>query len=252
MLNETARDASTQTEANPKHLKSPWTWDLIKEKVPALPCGAVTLIVLYGDDPWWSSHAATVGDLIKSVMATQQRMAYVGLGDPGPWVELFAAVLNGTHGSDDQVIAHVDRDHKVMARLGDGTGLQYSCGVPTLDNVDTFLAGDEYTDERLLILDGFERARPYAADGPLLIPAAVPMTGEDIDAWRAADLRAFAASRPNAPTVVVWTSTAAQSPETKRSIGDAADVMVHYIAREEGDGLAVTVRSAHGCWEDHD
>ena len=249
MFKKPVRDAPAQNPSTPTNTESVWAWDLISDVVPSLPCGAVTLIVLSEENPL-TSHAATVGDLMTTLVMTEKRFAYVVVGEPdSDMTEGLVATLN-EEASEGRVIAYIDRDYKVMARLGDGGGYIYPCGIPSLDNVDRFLAADQHGADRLVILDGFERARPYRADGLKVIPEGVPMSADDIDAWRTADLRAFAQARPYAPTVVVWHAASVESLGTKRSVGDAADVLLIHREGDQGGWLSVNVRSEHGCRED--
>ena len=193
--------------------------------VPDLPCGVVTLIVLLGDDAE-QSHQATVGDLLVSMLEQNLPVTYAAV-DYAPG-HLADNAANHFDGVDDALASVViDQDYTVTSRLDDGNGDTYPHDIPTLDAVGFHLAkAGANSDRRLVILDGFERARPYRADGPCLIPSRVPHDAEDVDAWRTADLRAFARSRPNAPTVVIWHGNGVQRPEAKRSIGDAAEVLV--------------------------
>lgn len=247
MFKKPATNATPETESTPSQPSAPWAWDLIAHVVPELPCGAVTVIVLNDEHPF-ASHEALVGDLMVTMLDRHRRFAFVSVGDPDTeMAEVLAHTLNDE--AAGRVIGYVDRDYKVTARLGDGGGFIYSCGIPTLDNVERFLADGDEGKERLVILDGFERARPYAAVGPSLIPNTAPLSADDVDAWRSADLRAFAQSRPNAPTVVVWHGANVERDSAKRSIGDAADLVLMHRVSEEHDWLTVSVRSEHGCWE---
>lgn len=249
-MKKPARVASPKTPSTLIDSEATWAWDLIADVVAELPCGAVTAIVLTDDDPV-RSHAATVGDLMATLLDGQRPFAHVSVGDPkSGMAEVFADAVNEEQ-NDGQVAAYVDRDYKVMARLGDGGGCVYPCGIPSLDNVERFLAADDRGHERLVILDGFERARPYRAVGASLVPDGLPLSVEDVDAWRSADLRAFAASRPDVPTVVVWHSADVERDGAKRSIGDAADLLLLHKMGDEHGWLSVNVRSEHGCWEAH-
>jgi hypothetical protein len=248
MFNKPAPSAPSQTTSAPSESASSWRWDLIADAVPALPCGVVTLIAISDDHPF-ESHTATVGDLMATLFARTERFAYVVVGDQdGPMTEVFAQTLNEEQ--DGLAVAYVDRDYKVMARLGDGGGHVYSCGIPSLDNVERFLAAEDPAQERLVILDGFERARPYPAAGPSAVPDGVPVSPYDLDAWRTADLRAFAAARPNVPTVVVWHGAEVEREGAKRSIGDASDVVLLHMVGEDRDWLSVNVRSNRQCADD--
>lgn len=241
MFKKPAPSAPTETLSSPSDNPSRWPWDLIADAVPALPCGAVTLIAISDDHPF-QSHTATVGDLMSTMARGRNPLAHVAVGESdGVTAERFAQSLNEE--TNGLVAAYVDRDYKVMARLGDGGGYVYSCGIPSLDNVERFLAAEDPGAERLVILDGFERARPYPAAGPSPIPDGVPATPEDLDAWRTADLRAFAAARPHVPTVVVWHGAEVEREGAKRSIGEAADLVLLHKVGHDRDWLSVSVRS---------
>ena len=103
----------------------------------------------------------------------------------------------------------------ITERGGDGKGSARRSHVPTLTKVERFLARQQ------------PGLNPAAC--PLGLPACSPIWGcgaarpashrffepEDGDASRSADLRRFAESRPDAPTVGVWYSSDTQSPDTK-------------------------------------
>lgn len=198
------------TSANPtltniSRSHRPWIWEQISSVVPELPCGAITLILLLGRDPQ-QQHERTVEDLAASLLEQSMPLTYVAVDyAPGHLGENLGRRLDGV--SDDLAGTVIDTDYTVMARTGNGVGHVYGCGLPSLDVVGIGLAQAGDADQRLVILDGFQRARPYRSEGGSVIPAHVSLTSDEVDAWRSADLREFALSR----SLVVKTSPSPHS-----------------------------------------
>lgn len=240
MFTNAAHSASTRP-AHPSQQGSPWPWALIAEVLPGLPCGALTLLLIDENNPC-ASHDATLLDLMAAMVEQNRPITHVAVG--GPDDEVLLDDLSRTVNAEGQgrMRAFVDRAPKA-----DGSGGKVS----TLVNVANFLARVEGEGEQsLVVLDGFERARPYPAAGS----GSMSRTARTRRAnkQRTAELRDFARSRPNAPTVVVWHGSTTVAPEVKRSMGDAADVLLMHRMGAEGGWLSVNHRTPAGCWSrDH-
>jgi hypothetical protein len=237
------KPATPYSRSNDLH--ESWLWPQIANVVAALPCGGITLILLLGKDPE-QQHERIVEDLIGATLDQGLPLTYVAVDyTPGGLADNVGPRIAGI--GDDNAQTIIDLDHTVAARMGDGSCYPYQCGLPTLEAVELRLAQEGDAGRRLVILDGFERARPYRAVGDSLIPAHVPLTARDIDTWRSVDLLDFARARPSAPTVVVWNGEAIQSDATKVSIGSVAQVV---IALDVGlDIVTVNTRRQDGEWE---
>lgn len=236
---------SKANAANPSARPASWVWAQISNVVPELPCGAITLILLLGKSPE-SQHERTVQDLVGCMLDQGLPLTYVAVDyAPGGLADKVGPGIVGM--GDDNAQAIVDLDHTVVARMGDGSSYPYQCGLPTLEAVDLRLAQEGDGGGRLVILDGFERARPYRAAGDSLIPAHIPLTAEDVDTWRSVDVLDFAQARPLAPTVVVWNGDGIQSNATKMSIGSIADVVVALNVRL--NIMTVNTKKPDGDWD---
>ena len=241
MSTHTAHSAPSTTNRTSQP-GSPWRWDLIADALPGLPCGVLTLVLLDENNPF-ESYATILFDLMTSMVEQNHPYTYVAVGGPDA-TEVALDDLAYDVNAEGQGILKVFVDR--APNVADGPG-----PVPTLANVAAYLARSEAEGmQSLVVLDAIERARPYPAVGP----ASKRNTARTrkADKQRTFDLRNFARSRTSAPTVAVVHQSKDITAQAKRSMGDAADVLLLHRFGAERDWLSVTHRTPRGCWSrDH-
>ncbi|MFW5469531.1 hypothetical protein ACOCJ4_05735 [Knoellia sp. CPCC 206435] len=178
-----------------------WRLDTFPGILPALPHGELTLILFRASTSsaaWWG----IVGRLIEDALNAGQRVDLVRVD--GVMNDDLRAMIDWNDGSG---LLHVidDTDLDVMPWHQELRPHTYQCKVPTLHNVNAVL-GPLKSNPRpsMLILDHFQRARPWRGEGPPTYPDGVNLPPSPVDEDRAAQVHAYARYRKDAPTVVVW------------------------------------------------
>ncbi|TPG17167.1 hypothetical protein [Pedococcus bigeumensis] len=222
-----------------------WSWTAAESVLPnGLPAGALTVIrIRTNNDPGREWHK-TVADLVKTTLVHNRHVAYVPVDSDNPQQPINkVAALRGEGG---RLGILLDEDHLVHVRDDRGRPRTYGCGVPTMDRVRELAGGwqDDYGPS-LVVLDGLEKARPYAATAQDLVtfPNGITITRRALNEWRALEMSGYANTRPDAPTVVVWNDDGSPAhSEAIELLCDVAMVIVEAFSSPDGDVLTVSQR----------
>jgi hypothetical protein len=137
----------------------------------------------------------------------------------------------------------IDHDLYVSALRDNGGGYDYGCGIPTLYNVrQAFAAEGGNPEQGLLILDHFQRARPFRAEGRPTYPSRVPIDDDDADIWRTESVHYFARDRPSAPTVLVWHDHLVERRGAFKALTHRARLIIeHAVTEADADLIRVHI-----------
>ena len=237
----------TGQPANSNARPASWHWDAVQSALPhGLPSGALTVIrIRTKDDPvraWYN----TVGDLVSVVRGQGKPVAYVAVDRDH---KVMLGHFSASNPRNGRLCIIPDEDLVVHARNDQGETSRDGCGVPTMQLIQEPIEGveDDYGPP-LVVLDGVERARPYAnpgrSDGEVVFPDGVTISKRGVDEWRALDLSGLATLRPQSPTVAVWhDDSSAAHAAAFDVLSDVALVVIEAgTCREHGGFLTVRER----------
>lgn len=192
------RDEPKSVPAEPKML---WRFDEFPGVLSSLPCGELTLLRVEGEDvsrAWWG----TVGRLVEDTLIAGRRVDIVDVD--GADHEDLKTLVDRNEGSGRLNLID-DSDVRVSAWHRDLRPHDYMCNVPTMHNVEVGLRRTGGWDgPSLLVLNHFQRARPWRAEGDPTYPGSRSVSPAAMDLERAGQIHGLARRRRDAPTVVVW------------------------------------------------
>jgi hypothetical protein len=233
-------DSYDHFETTPRTRSSGFAWGDLPEVLPVLPCGELTLIRIRGEDPS-RAWRHTVSSLIDDMIGNRVSVRYVPVdGTQSDDI----TNLYQRHQMSGRFDPIVDHDLYVSALRDNGGGYPYGCGIPTLYNIRQALVAEGVKAEQaLLVLDHFQRARPFRAEGTRTYPSGVPIDEGDADVWRTESVHYFARDRAAAPTVLVWHDNRAARPEAFTALTHRARLVVeHSITDKDTDLIRVHIR----------
>lgn len=224
-----------------------WKWTAAASVLPnGLPSGALTVIRIRTTGNPVRDWQNTVADLVHTTLANGRPVGYVPVDSDDPSRAINTVALRNREGGRLGIL--LDEDHLVHVRDDRGLPRTYGCGVPTMDRVQEQVRGWEADyGPSLVVLDGLENARPYAATTKDLLtyPNRITITRRALDEWRALEMHGYATSRPHAPTVVTWTDDGSHAhSEAIELLFDVAMVIIEaHSCTDGGDFLTVGQRA---------
>ncbi|HEV7148662.1 MAG TPA: hypothetical protein VGN48_16845 [Pedococcus sp.] len=223
-----------------------WNWSAAESVLPTgLPAGALTVIRIRTSETANRDWDNTVADLVRTTLATGRHVGYVPVDSDNPHQAIGKVAVRKGEGGRLGIL--LDQDHLVTVRDDRGLSRTYGTGVPTLHRVQAQVGGweDDYG-QSLVVLDGLEKARPYAPTDQDLVtfPDGITITRRALNEWRSLEMQGYAHSRPHAPTVVVWHDHGCPyHQEAVELLCDVAMVIVEAHSSDNGDVLTVSQRS---------
>lgn len=239
--------SSQPTRSNDRNAPK-WAWNAVHNVLPdGLPSGALTVIRIRASSNPARDWHNTVADLVHSTLARHKHVAYIPVDSDNPSQPIAKVAMRLGEGGRLGIL--LDEDHLVNVRDDRGRPRTYGCGVPTMDRVQEQVGGWESDyGPSVVVLDGLEKARPYAATAQDLVtfPNRITITRRALNEWRALEMGGLANTRPDAPTVVVWNDDG--SPAHSNAIKllcDVARVVIEAGSDPEcGDFLTVSHRDS--------
>lgn len=214
--------------------ENPWSLEAFPGVLPVLPHGELTVIRIRDDEgstAWWG----TVGRLIEEALTAGQTVDLVRVD--GVVTEDLQQMIDWNDGSG---LLNVIDDADLVVRPWHQhlRGHGYACNVPTLHNVHAAIGpvGSNQAG-RLLVLDHFQRARPWGGESAPTYPGAATIDPSLIDQERAGQIHALARLRRHAPTVVVWHNSVVGRPEALDSLLDDTRLALEYATDADGRGF---------------
>jgi hypothetical protein len=198
----------------------------------SLPCGEVTLLKVDGPDvslAWWE----TVGRLVEDSLTVGRRVDVVDVD--GTAHEDLRTLVDRNEGSGLLGVID-DSDVRVSAWHRGLRPHDYTCNVPTLHNVEVGLRRTGGYGPSVLILDQFQRARPWRAEGDPTYPGSGSVPSALLDVERAGQIHGLARRRKDSPTVVVWSGARVRRPGAWNALLDDSRLVLTHRWDGGGEG----------------
>lgn len=223
-----------------------WHWSAAESVLSnGLPTGALTVIRIRTSDTTNRDWDNTVADLVRTTLASGSHVGYVPVDSDNPRQTIGKVAMRSGDGGRLGIL--LDEDHLVTVRDDRGLPRTYGAGIPTMDRVQAQVGGwEEDYGPSLVVVDGLEKARPYAPTNQDLVtfPNGITITRRALNEWRALEVQGYAHSRPHAPTVVVWHDHGCPfHQEAVELLCDVAMVIVEAHSSDNGNVLTVSQRS---------
>jgi hypothetical protein len=226
------------TQSHPSHSYTPppphqlWRLDRYPGIAQSLPKGELTLIRIgngQSSEAWWG----TVGFLIDQALSQGQQVDLVRVD--GALTNDLRELVDWNEGSgllnviDDSDVL-VSPWHQHLRPHG------YRCNIPTLHIVHAALEQRAASETSLLVLDHFQRARPWRGEGETTYRDASRIDPLLVAQERAGQIHAFARMRRHAPTVAVWHSEQVLPAETVHALVDDTRLSLEHGSDGAGTG----------------